>query len=614
MSRINKMQSVVGNKINDWQRFTDIWESEQKGSRDGLANYNMPVAFSIIMNKHAEEIQTQPQVKIEAVEAGDMGKEEFVHEAWDSAWNVDNTDETLAEAYIERDILGTVVVKETYEVRVRTVKERVVGQGGDDEKSVYQDKVIVDYDDVKSRVVSLENFAWDETAKDIDDARDCVEWFDMSLDNIMQEFSSKKIYKNLDKILAGVHEINKIDNKEDRDVGDDKKDMVTIYEYWNKMEDRYIVIANNVVIRDTPIPYDHKELPYAIAYAYKKKKSKYGRGVIELCEPFIDLRNSLRNMGTDGVKRRTEPTIFIDESVVFLDDDEYWGGPKRVQNAGGIKEFVIPDTSKAVYDLNAQNDEDIITTTGIDFKSVLSAPSETATKTAVKKENQLKMVSQGIKMLERTFFRRWFNLRLSNLQQFYSQERLDFILNENPKNKTGIEQVNAYKTIRVKGKKIDYKKNKLTIKKTARDTLFTMNPEVIRGQFDIRVVSASSLFVSQELKRAKSLESLEVLAKIIPLLQAQGAEVPDLTEIIKELVVSLGWDVNKILPKLTGAADKSPEDIFKERGIPIPGQEEPQPVPVPGLPQTTGGDPALKTAAMPEQAMQGVGQAMGGAF
>lgn len=54
--------------------------------------------------------------------------------------------------------------------------------------------------------------------------------------------------------------------------------VVEVMHYWNKQADKYVVIANrNTIIRDTPLPYSHKELPIVPRQYGYNPLQKYGR-------------------------------------------------------------------------------------------------------------------------------------------------------------------------------------------------------------------------------------------------------------------------------------------------------------------------------------------------
>jgi len=88
------------------------------------------------------------------------------------------------------------------------------------------------------------------------------------------------------------------------DLGKLNTGLVEKMHYWNKQADKYIVVYNRQIIaRNDPIPYAHKELPIVPRpYGYIPD-CKYGRGIAEACMQFLDKINRLSEMLFDGISR-----------------------------------------------------------------------------------------------------------------------------------------------------------------------------------------------------------------------------------------------------------------------------------------------------------------------
>jgi hypothetical protein len=118
----------------------------------------------------------------------------------------------------------------------------------------------------------------DETATSMDDAVDCIATQYISYPNFYSfKLNKSSNYKNLDAITG---ERNFFDfylpfvSKEER--GNFMTPYVKLTHYYNKVQDAYIVVANDkIVIRDTHILNAKHELPFTIRQFFRNTNSMY---------------------------------------------------------------------------------------------------------------------------------------------------------------------------------------------------------------------------------------------------------------------------------------------------------------------------------------------------
>jgi len=104
------------------------------------------------------------------------------------------------------------------------------------------------------------------------------------------------------------------------------KNKVRLLRYWNKITDKYMIIANDILIRNGPMPYNHmgrKELPFALHKAFDWPHQLYGMGFPRMLESTQAEDETLRNMALNQLKLILNPPIVYNRE--FEDDiDEGW--------------------------------------------------------------------------------------------------------------------------------------------------------------------------------------------------------------------------------------------------------------------------------------------------
>ncbi len=132
---------------------------------------------------------------------------------------------------------------------------------------------------VNSELVSIRNFFWDEMADSLENSRDCIRRYVININEFKRAYSRYKWAKNSDYVVAGgdttMYEYYKV--PEDVSGSD-----VEVLWYWNKVDDKLIIIANGVLVRSTPNPYMHKELPFSRFVGVVKPHYFCGRGFPEM--------------------------------------------------------------------------------------------------------------------------------------------------------------------------------------------------------------------------------------------------------------------------------------------------------------------------------------------
>jgi hypothetical protein len=157
---------------------------------------------------------------------------------------------------------------------------------------------ITDYDDLYVRRVDPRDVYFEPHALCINgmnrESRDCVEVITTTIQEVVNTYSTSddpfilKKNINTDQIKTGFGkdniDLNSNNFNRNELTNDPTGDLVKLYHYWNKYEDKYIIICNDTLIRNGPLPYNHKLLPYSRFVGLPLPNSLYGAGIPALLD------------------------------------------------------------------------------------------------------------------------------------------------------------------------------------------------------------------------------------------------------------------------------------------------------------------------------------------
>jgi hypothetical protein len=328
----------------------------------------------------------------------------------------------------------------------------------------------------------------DETATSMDDAVDCIATQYISYPNFYSfKLNKSSNYKNLDAITG---ERNFFDfylpfvSKEER--GNFMTPYVKLTHYYNKVQDAYIVVANDkIVIRDTHILNAKHELPFTIRQFFRNTNSMYGTGMCEILLPFKSEINKLREQLIEAVRRSNNQTIAIGGNLQF--DGQQFAYNNQIlqfkgQLPGNFQQLSGNPPNQSIFNLLNQLYEDVAVYSGVDLRNILGEPQQTAYQTAVQKESSLHRINNVITNRDEAY-QRMANQQLDNIMMYYPRKMARAIVAIDENNEPTETPEPSYPTIEMEGKKVSGKK----LVKTEGKTLFEVTPEVIRGDIGVEV-------------------------------------------------------------------------------------------------------------------------------
>lgn len=283
-------------------------------------------------------------------------------------------------------------------------------------KPVTQKTTIVEYDDVAHVPISVYELWWDPDARNTRghsyDASDVV-WRQIpSLEQFRAEYNGSRdpyiITKNIDKVTPSIEaQADYGDMDPFFEAPDDfnGSNQLELLHYYNKRTDKYIIIANDVLIRDGPLPYNHKQIPI-IKHTYNKFPYQfYGMGLPVVLEALQSEDEALRNLRIEQAKIDTAPPLYVN-SEVFDDVDESWersGEPGRVTPINGDPTRSLAWGPQSRYNPNTDQirsglQQDSISISGINpITYAMPRPGEAVRNNMMAVESSLKQIKKGIK-------------------------------------------------------------------------------------------------------------------------------------------------------------------------------------------------------------------------
>ena len=245
-------------------------------------------------------------------------------------------------------------------------------------------------------------------------------------------------YTNVDKIEQNDYADSYLD-KQTRYNGatpqrDKHKDLVEILEYWEC--DRLIVVANrSVVLRDSPNPYHHKEIPFVELDDYRDPHKLYGQSELSVIDPLQREINSIRNQRRDYDNLQLNPVVRMipgtlrNPNSAVMSPGNVW----MVSDLNSMDTFQLPPLQGTATDIERQTAQDIKMSVAIDEIGIGLLPDNpqrrSATEVVTAQSMAGKRFAIKIALLEEAV-KKIGQLVFALNQQFLDQERMIQIVGE----------------------------------------------------------------------------------------------------------------------------------------------------------------------------------------
>jgi len=546
---------VRGRPLEDlWEKWERQYEADRpdKNDDDWQSNIVPPFTTAIVERALSEIVGQTLRPKVVARGREDKPKAKLMNYIFDYTWECGDGDLQLRDALKSLLVLGKCIWQEDYYIDKREVK---VLKKFDPEQKIeeYETKYVFDYNDVYGENVSLRDFYIDPAAKTINrgryKAKDVIRRYIMDYDVFMETFEDS-IWDQF-----GATKYVKPDSKSDYFRYYDppkgiRASEVEVLFYWGRVPDKLIIVANDVVIRDGPNPYNHKQLPFAEGSDVTRLDGFWARGEPELLESIQDELTTLRRMRIDRQHLDIFKTLLVSNREI-IDEDDSIVRPSHmlpVDDPANVKALEYADINPSAY-----QEENLLKQDGREVTGVQNPqPSGTATEAAIFKESTMKTLQMKVWGLSRELMMGIAALRVSNVVQYWSAPNAE---------KEGyadvISQYNtaydpATRMISTTDVALEVGKDGELIEKTGvkGENFFEVTPEMITpkyGKYKFKLVGDPTFQLSKPLQQQKVAEFMA-------------------NPVIQAAVQTQYYDINKLADKLTEVNDFDPEDFKADNG------------------------------------------------
>ena len=245
-------------------------------------------------------------------------------------------------------------------------------------RNVYGTQRVMDYSGPVYEVIAPEDFYYDPEAEELGDARFTIHRVFRSPD-YLRRMEDAGVYSNVQEALerqsAGKRDVQADAEKLERFAEEDrsapwdqtvgiedeqKRAPVEVWEWWGdfdpeddgKMEPYVITVANDVVIRCEPNPYDHGETPFEVLRPILDVHKFEGISIADLVKEFQDVKTSLRRQILDNISWQNNGMWEVARGGgVDLESlkNPRPGGIVRVDIAGSIRPLTPPPLQQGPY-------------------------------------------------------------------------------------------------------------------------------------------------------------------------------------------------------------------------------------------------------------------------
>lgn len=493
-----------------------LWAPD-RDSRDWRADIVLPDGFSAVQSHLQETVNLRPRPLIKGVEAADAPLEKFASTVFNFAMDNTEFDQEAFKARTCAAVRGTAFTLEEYRYETRKVKmPKSVKEG----VLKYEEKEIVDYDDVYTRHIDNWSAFFDPGAEDPKYGNDCAYREVLSLDVFKSLYGDKDSFNDVDQVVcAGDVPKNAGFFKMANDVNADE---VEVIHYWNRLDDEYSVLANNVLIRNTPLPSTHKELPMDVWTFYPIPGQIYGMGIPYIIHTLVEERRSIRNMTLDRQKMHIAK-MFIVNDLFDIDEEDLTPRPhgliKLNTNGLPLNQAIQPleygDVPGSALRIDEMLKEDERRAHGMDDRPAIQQGG-TATEAAIVKEsaqariNLINTLSNWNTMI-RLGRKKW-----ANVCFYYKGKRMERVVQDGR-----LIDKEVYRNIKVDGLEFEIKGDpekgetpELATTAIQGYSSFRMNPsyaQFMDRNYDIIMDAESTPVISKAVKRAQVNEMSQFL-------------------------------------------------------------------------------------------------------
>jgi len=416
LDRFNRMRNARSIIDRNWQTYIQQYEAQFVPYADGRSRSNVPLEWAVIELFVSEANNRDATEKIKGTSESDVKKAEVVRRVVDYCKTQYGLKAELYKNEYLTAIIGTGFYMTAYMQEARIINDTAFLDDGTPQytkKMMYKNSIVIKALDPRSVFL-------DDRTNDFKDDNDQV-YVEYITAPALESLKYNKSYKNVDSVQYGTRMEQVFWTTEER--GKLNTELIELIHYFNKESDRYIVIANrSCIIRDTPLPYAHKELPIVPRQYGFNPLSKYGRGLCEALTQFKSNINNLQEMIMDGIYRSNNSTFVMANGLKL--DGEKLGFNNSVVEANGpigpenFQEIRGQAPNSAIFDFYQDLIRQVAIYIGIDPAGIVGQPDSTAFEAGLRQDTALKRVN--VTLLNRDMaLTEVYRRHLANILQFF---------------------------------------------------------------------------------------------------------------------------------------------------------------------------------------------------
>lgn len=518
-----------------WNEDMKLWSMWHEYIQ-GRTNLKSPISFAPIEAAMAEFQDNQVKATLTAREEEDENKSIVFEKILDHLHYTAGFQKVNNETFKSTLIFGSGFSHVTWIRKSREVE--IILSGKDTEKMLKDEKKkkdvkeklksgkpvtekreIVEYDDVALVPVSIFEFYIDPDARcmrgPVYEAVDCVWRTTPSLEQFKAEFEGSNdpwiLKDNIDKVQPAYQAQSDYSDSQrffeaPSDIG--KANKVELLRYYNKQTDKFCIVANDVLVREGPLPYNHKQLPFVLHKLVDFPDQFYGVGICTLLESNQAEEETLKNISIDQMKLGTNPPILVN-SQVFPDIDQQWETTEPGQKInvdgdvgpGSIRVLEMPGVKFDYFQMRNVFDQDATKISGINPIMSAYPRSNTAVRT-----NML-VLESGLKHVKK-YVKNWANgytdairQMIMLIKQFYPDMYTEEFMDEKMEQK-----YKRFRSIVTRNEKLsDDGEGKIKVEKKDGKYYFEVKGEYLdlTGDLDVEIDIDTLLPMSRTVKMQK---------------------------------------------------------------------------------------------------------------
>lgn len=504
------MDQARKDHYDNFEKDEKLFRSHLEVSRkaDWQSKYFIPRTYGLVMASLAEFAINKPDIIVEPDTRADATRVPYMKAVMHANWRKNRGNGELLYALLDALKLGISILEIGYRRDSRTIKE-IDKYDPTTEDITWKEKEIFDFDDVYFEAVNPRYYWADEGCSTIRKANDCARLYIYSREAFHNKFDSKFPKAREVQVQGEVTRDEFFKPFVGQGIG---RNEIGVYKYVNKDKDIIWWIANGILLNDSedPIPFHHKQLPYAeIKLSPYDKYTFYGLSLPRLVEDLQHEINTLRNMTIDQTHLNIFSPFFysadedLDESVFTVEP----GVGIPVTDPNSFNFFKQQQVGPDAYNMMAKFDEDIRQCTGFDLRLQGLPSGGTATETAILKETALKRINLYLRFLEELNLPDFAELWGDTLQQFYFTS--SDIKTRKKKTEDGNEKEEIFRSIKIpKAEAKTFRR----VEVAGEYNFLEVTPKDIRGEFGFNTKIGTSISISKELDKQVKLQLYSIMA------------------------------------------------------------------------------------------------------